>query len=125
MIITPEIHDGLTEGSYLGTIVRMDRKTARTGKAYIMWTVETFAEGDPKNNGRRVFHNTFSDGRSLKSHTNFYRAVTGKQLGRVPKLEVLIGKKIQFALIRAIRGQGFITRFLDLISVSPANHMTT
>jgi hypothetical protein len=119
MIVTPEIPERLAEGTFAGTIIKLERMTTRAGREYIRWIVLIEAAEESKYIGRWAFHNTFEDGRALKSHTRFYRAVTENRLGRVPALEKLLGRKISFSLIKGTRRYGIPTGYLDLAWIRP------
>lgn len=86
LLIVPnfsEIQDRVGEGVYKARIVdsKVDRWTGKEGKpatTYINWTLETFAEAEDKNNGRRIFHKTPVEGGGAFKLQDFYRAAMGQ-----------------------------------------------
>lgn len=86
-LVTPnfsEVTDKVGAGIYKTRIVdsKVDTWAGRDGKpntTYVGWTLETFGEDEPKNNGRRIFHNTPIEGKGAFRLQDFYRAATGME----------------------------------------------
>lgn len=109
MFVTPDftkVQDRVEPGIFKTRIVdsKVDTWEGKDGKpntTYIGWTLETFAEADEKNNGRKIFHNTPIEGPGAFRLQDFYKAAMGEDCsggfdrtmlhGR--ELEVTIGKQ--------------------------------
>ncbi len=77
-----DVQDRVDVGVYKTRIVdsKMDQWAGRDGKkptTLIVWTLETFAESESKNNGRKIFHRTPIEGPGAFRLMDFYRAATG------------------------------------------------
>lgn len=84
-LVTPDFtdtQDTLGEGQYQFRIIDSEVGTwaGKEGKPdtqFIKWTLETFGEDDPKNNGRRFWDRTAVTGRGAFTFKNLYKAAVG------------------------------------------------
>lgn len=79
-LVTPdfsEAQDPIDEGTYYAKIDKVEQKTSKNGHAMLNWTLETFNEQDPKNNGRKVWHTTMLEGRGAGMLKDFLQKVSG------------------------------------------------
>lgn len=80
-----EVQDSVEAGTYAVRIVdsKVDTWSGKDGKPdtpYVLWTMETFNEEDPKNNGRKVFDRTPASGKGAFRLQNLFKAATGEKI---------------------------------------------
>lgn len=119
-----EVQDQLTPGEYKVRIVeaKLDSWPAKGDRAetpYIKWTLETFDEADPKNNGRRVFNNTPISGKGAFRLQQFYKAAMKQELGGDFDTEMLLGQSLGIVVIDGMDKQGNPTGYTEIKSVKP------
>lgn len=125
MLISPdlsEVTEPITPGTYKCHVVGAEVKESKAGNQYINWTLETFDEAQPKNNGRRVYHMTPFKGPGAFRLTEFYTAVTRQTLSKEkPQFdtEQLIGGKIEVTLVGGVDQNGEPRRFPEVKTVRP------
>ena len=98
MLYTPdftEAAEDIKPGEYQVRITGCDEKTSKAGNTYLKWTLETTNESDPKNNGRKMWHNTMLSGKGVIMLKRFWDAATGgAEMGDQIDTEQLIGKEL-------------------------------
>ena len=102
-LVTPDfsgVQDRVGEGIYKARIVdsKVDQWQGKDGKkplTYINWTMETFAEAEDKNNGRKIFHSTPIEGGGAFRLQDFYRAAMGEECGASFDRTMLHGKEVE------------------------------
>lgn len=95
-----QVTDTVGEGIYKVRIVdsKMDRWEGKDGKpatAFINWTLETFAELESKNNGRKIFHRTPIEGKGAFRLKDFYRAAMGEECAGAFDRTMLHGRELE------------------------------
>jgi hypothetical protein len=121
-----EVKDNVEAGDYTVRIVdsAVDQWQGKDGKAntvYINWTMETFNESEPKNNGRKIFHKTPLNGGGAFRLQEFYKAA---MLSECPAdgfdRTALHGKEVRVVVVDGVdRRTGQPTGFTDVKSVRP------
>lgn len=111
MLVTPnfdEVQDSVDAGEYAVRVVGAEHgEWEKDGRKtpYVNWSMDTFNEQDPKNNGRRVFDRTPIAGKGAFRLQNFYRAATGEALKGPFETEQLIGRELKITV--AINDKGY------------------
>lgn len=102
MLIKPdfsEIAEEITPGEYRVRITNATDGTYKTGTQYIKWTMETFGETDPKNEGRKIFYNTPIAGKGAFMIKRLWDAATGgAAMGETFDTTQLFGKELSVVL---------------------------
>ena len=96
-LVTPdftESQDPIEAGEYTMRVTGVEEKTSQAGAKYLSWTLETFNEQDPKNNGRKHWHITMLEGRGAGMLKQFYTACTNEALEGAFDTEQLIGREL-------------------------------
>jgi len=105
-LVTPdfsESQDRVGEGIYKVRIVdsKVDQWPGKDGKkplTFINWTLETFAEAEDKNNGRKIFHRTPIEGRGVFRLQDFYRAAMGEECNGAFDRTMLHGHEVEVTI---------------------------
>jgi hypothetical protein len=108
MLITPnfdEIQDAVAPGTYKVRVKKGDVKEWPNGGTYINWELETYGEGESKNNGRRVFAKTSTSGKGAFMLQQFYRAAVGQALSGAFDTEQLVGKELAIEVVDGVNRQ--------------------
>lgn len=100
-----EVQDNVTPGTYKVRVKKGDVKEWPNGGTYVNWELETFGETEQKNNGRRVFAKTATEGKGAFMLQSFYRAATGKTLEGSFDTEQLVGKELAIEVVDGINRQ--------------------
>lgn len=107
MLVQPnfdEVQDRVGEGTYKVRIVesKVDQWPGKDGKrptTFIAWTLETFAESDDKNNGRKIFHRTPIEGGGAFRLKDFYLAAMHEECSGAFDPEMLYGKEVEVTIV--------------------------
>lgn len=103
-----EVQDSIEPGTYSARIVGAESgewtKEDRVTK-FVKWTLETFNEADPKNNGRKLFHRTPIQGKAAFLMRDLYRAAMGSDPKGAFDDEMLLGKEIQVTVVDGVNRQ--------------------
>lgn len=102
-LVTPnfsDVQDRVGEGIYKARIIdsKVDTWPGKDGKrptTFINWTLETFAEVEDKNNGRRIFHRTPIEGAGAFRLQDFYRAAMGEECSGSFDRTMLHGREVE------------------------------
>lgn len=102
-LVTPnfkQVQDRVGEGIYKVRVVdsKVDSWPGKDGKPatrFILWTLETFAETESKNNGRRIFHRTPIEGGGAFRLQDFYRAAMGEDCTGAFDRTMLHGRELE------------------------------
>jgi hypothetical protein len=108
MLVTPsfdEVQDQVTAGTYKVIVKKGEIKEWPKGGTYINWELETIGEADPKNNGRRIFHKTATEGKGVFTLQQMYMAAVGAPLQGAFDTEELVGKQVAVELIDGVNRQ--------------------
>lgn len=105
-LITPnfnEVSDRITPGVYKMRIVdsKVDTWTGKDGKpntTFIAWSLETFGEGEDKNNGRRYTHRTPTEGKGAFRLKDFYFAAMGEECAGAFDPSMLYGRELEVTI---------------------------
>lgn len=100
-----EIQDTVAPGTYKVRVKKGDVKEWPNGGTYVNWELETFGESETKNNGRRIFAKTATEGKGAFMLQSFYRAATGKVLDGQFDTEQLAGKELAVEVVDGINRQ--------------------
>lgn len=117
------VQDRVGEGIYKARIIdsKVDTWQGKDGKpntTYIGWTLETFAESEDKNNGRRIFHNTPIEGAGAFRLQDFYRAAMGEDCSGSFDRTMLHGREVELT----IGPQKNKPEYTEVKSVRPITH---
>lgn len=121
-----EVKDNVEAGDYMARVVdsKVDQWQGKDGKpntVYINWTMETFNEAEPKNNGRKIFHKTPLNGGGAFRLQEFYKAAMlvdcpAEGFDRTS----IHGKEVQVTVIDGVdRKTGQPTGYTEVKSVRP------
>ena len=108
MLLTPdfsEVADAVVAGTYKTIIKKGDVKEWPSGGMYVSWELETVGETDPKNNGRRIFHKTATQGKGAFMLQQMYQAAVGKPLAGAFDTEDLVGKMVTVDVVDGVNRQ--------------------
>lgn len=80
-----EVTDTVGPGTYSARVIESEPgawsgKEGKPDTHFVKWTLETFNEDDPKNNGRRIFHRTPISGKGAFLFQQFYKAAFGTEV---------------------------------------------
>ena len=95
-----ETRDPVAPGAYkvrvvaseVGTWAGKDGKPATT---YVKWTLETFSEVEAKNNGRRIYHTTPTNGSFAFRLKDFFKAAMHEECTGAFDTTQLYGKELE------------------------------
>ncbi len=108
MLITPsftEVADDIKPGTYKVRVTGVESKTSQKGDTYLKWELSTFAEEDPKNEGRKMWHSTMISGKGAFMFKRFWNAATGgEDVPAQVDTEMLIGKEMEVVTATNDRG---------------------
>lgn len=100
-----ETAEDITPGEYQVRITGVTEKTSQAGNTYLKWTLDTINEQDPKNNGRKMWHNTMLSGKGVIMLKRFWDAATGgADMGDQFDSEQLLGKELSVTINLNDRG---------------------
>lgn len=102
-LVTPnfdQVQDQVGEGIYKTRIIdaktgQWEGKDGKPPTTYINWTLETFAETEEKNNGRRIFHRTPIEGPGAFRLQAFYKAAMREECSGAFDPAMLFGKEVE------------------------------
>ena len=105
-LVTPDfsgVQDKVEPGIYKARIMdsKLDQWAGKDGKpptTIIIWTLETFAEAEEKNNGRKIFHRTPIEGGGAFRLQDFYRAAMGEECAGAFDRSMLHGCEIEVTI---------------------------
>lgn len=123
MLLVPdfsEVSDQVTPGTYCTRVTGAKPGEWSTGTKYINWELETFAEEDQKNNGRKIFHKTPIAGKGAFRLQQFYKAAMKQDIG--PKgfdTEMLLGKEVKVTVVDGTTKDGNASGYTEVKAVSP------
>jgi len=117
-----EVKDSVTPGSYKVRVVdaKIDMWEGKNGKPdthFVNWTLETFGESEDKNNGRKIFHRTPTNGGGAFRLKDFYRAAMGEDLGAEFDTDMLLGKELQITVVDGKDKEGQPTGYTEVKTV--------
>lgn len=104
-----EVTDNVGPGTYSARVIGQETgawpgKDGKPDTHFVKWTLETFNEEDPKNNGRRIFHRTPISGKGAFLFQQFYRAAFGNT--EIPEdgidLETFLGKEMTVTMVDGV-----------------------
>ena len=117
ILITPdfsEIADDLAPGTYNVRVEAAETGEYKTGTKYIKWTLGTIGSDEPKDNGRKLWHNTIYAGKGAFMFKKFLNAATnGEAKEGEMDTEQLLGKEL--TVVAALNDRGY----LEVKSVRP------
>lgn len=127
MLITPdfsEVKDNVAPGIYKCRIMnaKLDQWEGKEGKPptkYLNWELETFAEEDEKNNGRKIFHKTPLNGGGAFRLRDFYKAVMGEDLAGEFDAEMLYSRECEVTIVDGKNKAGELTGYTEVKTVKP------
>lgn len=125
-LVTPDftqVQDRVDEGIYKARVVdsKVDTWQGKEGKpntTYIAWTLETFAEAEDKNNGRKIFHRTPIEGPGAFRLQDFYRAAMGEDCSGAFDRTMLHGRELEVTIAK----QKNDPQFTEVKSARSINH---
>lgn len=123
MLVQPdfsEVTDAVGPGEYSARIIGATPGEWSTGTKYINWSLETYAETEAKNNGRRIFYKTPIAGKGAFRLQQFYRAAMKQDL--TPKgfdTEMILGKEVKVTVVEGSDKQGNPTGYPEVRAVKP------
>lgn len=120
MLITPDFSQAaeeITPGTYQVRVVDVKPGEWKTGTKHLAWTLETTNETDAKNNGRRLFHRTPSEGKGVFRLQQFYKALTGETLTGAFDTEQLLGKECVVVVVDSRDKEGNLTGYVEVSAV--------
>jgi hypothetical protein len=107
-LFTPDFSEAaedLAPGTYQVRITNCEEKTSQAGNTYLKWTLDTINEQDPKNNGRKLWHNTMLSGKGVIMLKRFWDAATdGADMGTQFDSEQLLGKELSVTIDKNEKG---------------------
>lgn len=120
-----DVKDAVEAGIYKVQIIdaKLDSWQGKNGKPdtqYINWTLETFDEENPKNNGRRIWHKTPTMGGGAFRLQEFWKAATGVSIpaeGFDPSS--VFGNQLEVTVIDGTDKQGNFTGYTEVKTVKP------
>lgn len=112
-----EVADVIVPGTYQVRIVGAENGTWKSGTKHIAWELETMNETDSKNNGRRIWHRTPTEGKGAFRLQQFYRAVTGETLTGSFDTEQLLGKEVHVTVADGKDKEGNPTGYTEVVAV--------
>lgn len=126
LLVTPnfdQVQDRVGEGIYKARIIssKVDTWPGKDGKkptTFINWTLETFAEAEDKNNGRRIFHRTPIEGAGAFRLQDFYRAAMREDCSGAFDRTMLYGRELEVT----IGAQKDKPEYTEVKSVRAINH---
>ena len=121
-----DVKDNVGPGTYKVRVTdaKVDKWETKNGPIqYINWTMETFDETDPKNNGRKVWHKTPIQGGGAFRLQEFFKACMGEEISKDSPdfdTEMLFGKTCQIIVVDGVNRQtGAPTGYTEVKTVSP------
>lgn len=125
-LVTPnfdQVQDRVGEGIYKARITdsKVDTWQGKEGKpntTFIAWTLETFAEVEDKNNGRKIFHRTPIEGPGAFRLQDFYRAAMREDCAGAFDRTMLYGREVEVT----IAPQKDKPEYTEVKSVRPITH---
>jgi hypothetical protein len=125
-LITPDFSqtvDPVGAGIYKARITgsKVDAWPGKDGNPpirFVAWTLETFAETEEKNNGRKIFHRTAIEGAGAFRLQDFYRAATGVDCSGAFDPSTLHGCELEVT----IAPQKSNPQYTEVKSVKPLSH---
>jgi len=100
-----EISDEVLPGEYMVRITAAEMKQYKSGDDYINWTLDTFNEVEPKNNGRKIWYSTPIKGKAAFLLQRLYSAATnGAKMTEQFDTESLYGKEIRIVVDKNAKG---------------------
>lgn len=123
-LVTPDfsdVADAVTPGSYKCIVKKGEVKEWPNGGQYVNWELETVGEADPKNNGRRIFHKTATQGKGAFMLQQIYQAAVGQALTSKFDTEQLIGKTVTVEVADGVRN-GEPTGYTEVKRVKRASN---
>ncbi len=126
LLIVPDfsaVQDRVDVGIYKTRIVdsKVDTWQGKDGKpntTFIAWTLETFAEAEDKNNGRKIFHRTPIEGAGAFRLQDFYRAAMGEDCAGSFDRTMLHGRELEVTVAQ----QKSDPQYTEVKSVRPITH---
>lgn len=113
-----DIQDQVSAGTYKVIVKKGEVKEWPNGGSYINWELETYGEGEAKNNGRRIFDKTATSGKGAFRLQQFYKAATGQSLTGSFDTEQLVGKQLEIELVDGVRN-GEPTGYTEVKRIRP------
>jgi len=125
MLITPdfsEVTDQVGAGEYCVRITdcKSGEWNTQNGKTqFLNWTLDTFNEAEPKNNGRKIFHKTPISGKGAFRLQQFYKAAMKQDLKGAFDPSMLFGKELKVAVVDQKDKEGNLNGYTEVKTVSP------
>jgi hypothetical protein len=124
-LITPDFSDvaeSVGPGTYKCRVVdaKFDEWGAKGDKPatpYITWSLETFDEAEPRNNGRRIFHKTPLRGGGAFRLQQFYTAAMKQPLKGEFDTEMLFGKEMLVTVVDGVTKDGSPSGYTEVKAV--------
>lgn len=120
MLIEPnfsDVKDPIVEGTYSARIVNAAVAEWPSGDKYVNWTLETFGETDPKNNGRRIYHRTPIAGGAAFKLQDLHVAALGTAAAGPFEAEALYGKEVKVVVVDGMNKHGEPTGYPEVKKV--------
>lgn len=126
MLVTPDfsgVQDRVDAGIYKARITdsKVDKWAGKDGKPdtyFIAWTMETFAEAEDKNNGRKIFHRTPINGAGAFRLQEFFRAAMGEDCKGAFDRTMLHGREVEVT----VAPQKNDPQYNEVKTVKPISH---
>jgi len=110
-LVTPdytEAQDQIQPGEYYTRIQKCEEKTSQKGAKYLNWTLETFNEDEPKNNGRMIWYTTMLEGKGAGMLQKFITVVTGSAKDGAFDTDELVGGEFISIVAQDVQGRSTI-----------------
>lgn len=112
MLVQPDfsqVQDQVGPGTYKVRIVeaKVDKWAGKDGKPdthFVNWTLETFAESEDKNNGRKLWHRTPITGGGAFRLQELYKAAIGEDLTGEFDTDMLLGREVEINYVEGKTG---------------------
>lgn len=106
-LITPDftdVKDDIKAGTYSARVIEGKLGEWSNGGKYVKWVLETCAEADPKNNGRRIYHNTPIAGGGAFRLKELYTAAMRQDIPQNEGFdaEMLYGKEVKVIVVDGV-----------------------
>lgn len=122
-LITPDVSEvtpAIEAGSYRLRITGVEAGEWKTGTPFLKFEMETCESGDPKLDGRKVFHRVPYTGKGAFRFAQMHMAATGEnyQNGDIDT-EVYLGREVAAVIVDGTDREGNLSGYPEIKTVTP------